>query len=304
MKTAVDGSTHGDRIRSLLDGTQDPITFIAPFIKKEALRSLLRVIPKDTTLRCVTRWLPREVAAGVSDPEIFEELEQRGSFTLTLVDNLHAKLYIVGDQCLAGSANLTLSGLGDVDNGNIEVLLRTTIHNPDIAATLAAIRKAERPASRHIAEAARALADKYVPSLTAHLDPIPWFPHSRRVENVYRFYSQPPDSEQFLTTSDRMLLADIANTNMGTGLSDTLFRKQIRALLQTIPLAASLLDNDSDITLTKADALPHLTLLENDNIGRNDLWIAFVNWMVFFFPGQVMKQEITEIALRRAQRIS
>ena len=76
-------------------------------------RSLLDVIPTATHLHCVTRWLPQEVAAGVSDPEILDMLEERGNFTLSLVDRLHAKLYIAGERCLAGSANVTLAGLGE-----------------------------------------------------------------------------------------------------------------------------------------------------------------------------------------------
>ena len=58
----------------------------------------------------MTRWLPREIAAGVSDPEILDVLEERGNFTLTLVDNLHAKIYVADENCLVGSSNVTLSG--------------------------------------------------------------------------------------------------------------------------------------------------------------------------------------------------
>ena len=36
----------------------------------------------------------------------------------------------------------------------------------------------------------------------------------------------------------------------------------------------------------------------------NDLWLAFVNWMAYFFPDQVMKQQIAEVALRRAQLLN
>ena len=83
--------TQGTLIRGLFRDTEGDVAIIAPFIKVGALSSLLEVIPPTVNVRCVTRWLPREVSAGVSDPEIIGVLEQRGNFTLSLVDNLHAK---------------------------------------------------------------------------------------------------------------------------------------------------------------------------------------------------------------------
>ena len=104
------GGTQGDRIRALFKSATDKVVVIAPFMKVDALRSLLEVIPSRTHIRCVTRWLPREVAAGVSDPEILTELEKRGNSALSLVDRLHAKLFIAGDRCLAGSVKPWVSG--------------------------------------------------------------------------------------------------------------------------------------------------------------------------------------------------
>ena len=77
----------------------------------------------------------------------------------------------------------------------------------------------------------------------------------------------------------------------------------MQELLQTIPLANTLLETEDDLTLTKADAHAYLTVRVTKDIQPNDLWTAFVNWMVCYYPRQVVKQEITEIALRRAQRI-
>ena len=53
--------------------------------------------------------------------------------------------------------------------------------------------------------------------------------------------------------------------------------------------------------LTRADASSWLEMIAGDEFSTGDLWIAFVNWMVFFFSAQVMKQEIAEVALRRAR---
>ena len=56
-----------------------------------------------------------------------------------------------------------------------------------------------------------------------------------------------------------------------------------------------------DTTLTRLDAMSHLELLADNEYTTHDLWVSFVNWMVCFFPMDVMMQEITEVALRRAR---
>ncbi len=295
----VSGS-QGDRIRALFEKATDGVTIIAPFIKVDALRSLLKVIPSHAHIRCVTRWFPQEVAAGVSDPEIFEELEERGNSNLSLVDRLHAKLFIVGERCLAGSANVTLAGLGEgVDRNNIEVLVETTTADPGISATLNEISQAERPATTLLADNVRRLADSITGETTSEIDRNAlWFPRSRRPEEAHRFYTQPP--KKHVRAVDRILLADLARCNVSPGLEEQEFRTLIRSLLAAIPIARILLDATEDMMLTRADSHSFLETVGGDEFSTNDLWLAFVNWMVHFFPDQVIKQEIAEVALRRA----
>jgi len=291
-------------IRTLFEGSTEPVTIVAPFIKRGALQSLLKAIPSTTFVRCVTRWLPHEIAAGVSDPEIVADLQEHGSYSLTLVDKLHAKLYIAGDRCLVGSANVTVSGLGDSDDSNIEVLVSAMIDNPGVQATLAAISESERAATQEIAEWTRLLAGSIEPGTSSQVHRGPWFPRSRRAQDSYRLYTQiPVPREQYLGAAEVLLLSDIAHTNVLPGLTEDQFRGEIRSLLRSVPLARKFLDSSKDITLTKADAQAHLALLATEDTTTSDLWEAFVNWMTHYFPNQVMKQEITEVALRRAQRI-
>ena len=297
----VDGDTQGRRIRALFENTDDDVSIIAPFIKVDALRSLLEVVPSETHLRCVTRWLPKEVAAGVSDPEILDVLEKRGNFSLSLVDTLHAKLYIAGDRCLVGSANVTHAGLGERgDSNNIEILVDTTIDDPGVAQTLGEISKTERPATKDIAQITRRLAD----SLSASASSIAaieilWSPVSRRPQDAYLLYTQPPSG--FTTAADRTLLNDLAKANLQPGLEEDKFRSAIRSLLQAIPIAENFLKITEDTTLTFADTHSYFKEIAGDQFSANELWLAFVEWMAYFFNDQVMRQEITEIALRRAQ---
>ena len=293
--------TQGARIRTLFENAENQVAVIAPFIKVNALRSLIEVIPAHAHLRCVSRWLPREIAAGVSDPEILDLLETRGNFSLSLVDRLHAKLYIAGDRCLAGSANVTLAGLGEGGDGsNIEVLVETTIDEPGITATLEAIARYERVATRDMARAARRLAESVTTSAVSPGAPdTHWFPGSRRPERAYEFYTRPPSG--FVGVADQVLLADLARSNLSPGLEEGEFRDAIRSLLRSIPLAEALLVASEDTTVTRAEASSWLEPISGDELSPNDLWIAFVNWMAYFFSDRVMKQEIAEIALRRAR---
>lgn len=297
----MDGDTQGARIRALFERADGEVAVIAPFIKVDALRSLLEVIPVGLHLRCVTRWLPREIAAGVSDPEILDLLKVRGNFSLSLVDRLHAKLYIAGDRCLVGSANVTLSGLGEVGEGsNIEVLVESTINNPEIGATLEAIAQSERAATVSMARTVRYLADSLANSATPAVEPdVSWFPRSRRPDQAYGFYAQSPNG--FVRAADQVLLADLASSNLPPGLDEHEFKDAIRSLLAAIPPAKTLLEASEDMTLTRADASSWFEMIAGDDFSANDLWIAFVNWMVHFFPDWIMKQEIAEVALRRAR---
>ena len=292
--------TQGDRIRALFRNVEGRVEIIAPFIKTGALKSLLEVVPTDIHLRCVTRWLPREIAEGVSDPEILNILEERGNFTLTLVDNLHAKIFIADENCLAGSSNVTFSGLGEAaDESNIEILITSTIHDPGVATALAGVAQVERLATRVQAEVARRLADSFLSIPDPNASETYWFPRGRRPERAYRLYSQPPDG--YIMEADQRLLNDLAGFNLQPGYSKDEFHKKIRILLAEIPLAAAVLNATEDTTLTLPEAVSQIESLAVDGFTPSELWLSFVNWMAYFYPDQVMKHEIAEVALRRAR---
>lgn len=94
---------------------------------------------------------------------------------------------------------------------------------------------------------------------------------------------------------------DLAKANLQPGLEEDKFRSAIRSLLQAIPIAENFLKITEDTTLTFADTHSYFKEIAGDQFSANELWLAFVEWMAYFFNDQVMRQEITEIALRRAQ---
>ena len=68
-------------------------------------------------------------------------------------------------------------------------------------------------------------------------------------------------------------------------------------------MCRELLGTTEDKTFTRADAHLFLEEISGEDISTRDLWLAFVNWVAYFFPDKVMIQEISEVALRRAQPI-
>ena len=301
MASTSEDSTAGQRIRALFQNAGNA-TIVAPFIKVDALRSLLQAVPDHIPMTCVTRWLPREVAQGVSDPEALEVLSDRTNATLFLVDRLHAKLYIADNRCLVGSANVTFAGFGEnARSGNIEALVETTADNPDIADTLANIHHEAILATQAMADAVRRLADSLCPSdMPSDLSTEPtWFPVSRHPENAYQMYVSPPTG--YLRTTDRRLLADIAKSNVRPGLSEALFRETIRRQLNAMPMSRPVLDASRDSLFTRQDADKFIESITTEDWSATDIWIAFVRWMAYFFSDKVASQEVSEIALRRAQ---
>ena len=81
------------------------------------------------------------------------------------------------------------------------------------------------------------------------------------------------------------------------------FRTAIRSLLAAIPVANILLEGTEDITVTRADANSYLETIAKEISSAADLWISFVQWMEHFFADKVIRQEIAEVALRRAQAL-
>jgi PLD-like domain len=288
----------GEQIRELLKSSTTNVSIIAPFIKTNSFKAILEVIPNEVFIKCVTRWLPNEIASGVSDPEVIYLLEERGNFSLTLADKLHAKIYISDDnRCLTGSANVTQPGLGEANgDNNIEILVETTTSDVNISNTLHAISLIERPATHLEAEKARRLADSL--KNTAIKTEYFWFPKSKKAEKAYSFYCSPPKN---VFAVDHILLNDIADAKLPNGLNENEFNITVRSLLYQIPLAKSLLDGEKDMMLKQSDAFPILQLTAGSEYTKFDLWLSFVNWISFFYSDCLITQEVTEIALRRAQ---
>src|SRR4051812_7869721 len=123
----------GDRLLRLVEGADGLVILAAPFMKGHALERVLERVPTASDLVCVTRWRLEELAAGVSDLEVWPLLIRRGRSRLLLRHELHAKYYRAGPRCLVGSANLTGAALGWSAKANLELLIELGAEDVQLA---------------------------------------------------------------------------------------------------------------------------------------------------------------------------
>ncbi len=114
----------GDDILELVKAANDRIVIAAPYIKSQALRWLLDAIPETVfECVCVTRWLFEDIASGVCNLEILDDIAWARGRRLLMHPHLHAKYYSNGRDSLVVSANPIARGLGWHTPSNVELLV-------------------------------------------------------------------------------------------------------------------------------------------------------------------------------------
>ncbi len=122
----------GNELLNLCAEANQEILLVAPFIKASVLERLLNQTSADVSLKCITRWFPEEIVAGVSDLEVWNLIENHPNSSLWLRPDLHAKYYRIDNRCLVGSANLTNKALGWSNCPNLELLVTLSADEPTV----------------------------------------------------------------------------------------------------------------------------------------------------------------------------
>jgi hypothetical protein len=291
----------GEQVRELLGSATDRCFVVAPFIKTRALEYLLEVIQPDCQLVCITRWLPADVAAGVSDTEIFEIIEGRDNYELRLLDDLHAKLFAGDTACLVGSANVTLKGLGLLPRSNTELLVESSTTDDSVDAFIKLVQSRSRPATAEEARQVERLAEELraVERRPAERDTF-WFPTTTRPDRAYEWYHAATEVGH-RTPVERETLRDLARAGMPPGQSKEQFYESVESkLLEITPIAAHLGAPDGEPPLGRSaleqDMKPLVTAgLVGDT---EQVWNALVAWVNHFVAG-LYQQPGGEFVLRR-----
>ncbi len=284
----------GERLKTLLKKAHVRVILCAPFIKADVLKTILPIIPTNIPVQIFTRWRATEVAAGVSDLEVLQIVNERPHTELRLLNDLHAKLYLADDLCLVGSANLTASALGWAKNSNVELLVPAKSIDPDIVNLLQRLDTAEIATIEihsKIEELANALkmtkheeGEKMAGDSSVHQ--VTWLPRCAAPDKLYEIYSN-PETTVVVSGTKEDGLADLKDLHIQPGLSEKVFKTRVRDTLLQIPAFAGIIDivpqglSDTDGIERIKEARPDL--IEQDVRAQ---WRIVREWIGIFFEDQ------------------
>lgn len=280
-----------ERLRALLSNAQQSALLCAPFIKARTLSVLLAAIPKTVSIHVITRWKAEEVAAGVSDLEVFEIVNDRSRTTLSLLDNLHAKLYLADEHGFVGSANLTASALGWAERSNIEILVPVTRQTTEVRRLLAQL-EAAIPATFALRSEVASQAGKLVTVTLAEgskirgdeaLREVAWLPSCATPERLYGIYA---NSEYPAVVEDTRTdaLADLHELQVPDGMKRELFVQTIRDALRLMPAFRGFLDRAPGGITDHAGISAVAGLRPSLSQGQtSDQWHIVREWIKAFF---------------------
>jgi hypothetical protein len=276
----------GDILIEHLAAARSRVLLCAPFIKTRVLQALLSRIGPSVSLHVVTRWLPEEVAAGVSDLEVLDIVAARAGASLALLDRLHAKLYVADNGVLAGSANLTATALGWCSRPNLEILTTLSISDVAVARCLEEL-NAARPATEAERQRVRALADKLPVARMPAAQEVdgnsvgPWLPRLAAPQRLFAAYLQ---SARDRLTVEALAAADhdLQALDLPASLGEVAFKRAVASRFAAMPnVARILVAAASDLTDADGVALIREIHPDSDQPAESN-WQVVREWMTYF----------------------
>ncbi len=276
----------GDLLVEHVQRARVSVLLCAPFIKVGVAKRLLAGIQADVNVEIVTRWHAEEVAAGVSDLEVFELAAARPRTTLRLLDNLHAKLYLSDDKLLAGSANLTATALGWCDDPNLELLVEIPADSDAVTRCRAGL-SAARLATAKERDAIQALVN--------NMDRLPmpdgrmvnealvglWLPRLAAPERLFAAYT-PSARERLTASAVEAADHDLSALAIFPGLNESAFRAEVADRFSTMPAIVTILAAaQSDLTDASAAGLIQ-TMGEDVGMTPVARWQIVREWLTYF----------------------
>jgi hypothetical protein len=312
----------GTQLEQLCAAGRRNILLVAPFVKAHTLERLLGQVAAEVAVRCVTRWRPEEIVAGVSDLEVWPLLRDRVQSSLWLHPDLHAKFYRADDTCLIGSANITGTALGWSPNPNLELLIPIHAEHSivqsfeeilsqeciqvdeslfqQMSQIVALIKQDSANLPRFVHE------QRDVPYEIASSEPIvpasQWLPKLRQPADLYLAYTQRYD--ELTTVSRANAASDLQAVPVPPGLSRPAFEAYVGMLLLQKPILRQV---DRFLTQPQRfgavrDLLARLPCSTIPEFDPTHAWQTLMRWLLYFLP-----QRYTRIPSRHSevlQRVS
>ncbi|MEQ8166369.1 MAG: phospholipase D family protein [Alphaproteobacteria bacterium] len=288
----------GDGILELVTAATDRVVIAAPYIKSPTLRRLLDAVPETVSeCICVTRWLPEDIASGVCDLEILDDIAGARGGRLLVHPHLHAKYYSNGRDCLVGSANLTARGLGWHTPSNVELLVALPAEFEGLAEWEYGLLGSAVQATEELRDRIRRQADALKQDETPRRLPeveddaaieaeqtlwVPQCPTPDRLWQVYRGRG----ADTMVSSAFEAAQADLAALSPPQGLTQDLFTAYVAGILKQMPLLAEI-DKLAAAGLTDTKAYEFLADSLGGTVAEEDhaqIWRVVKLWLVHFFP--------------------
>lgn len=286
----------GDQLETLARLAKKDLLLVAPFVKLTALQQILSHASPDVSIRIVTRWRVDEIAAGVSDLEIWELVSSRPKTFLWLRSDLHAKYYCADNvQALIGSANLTNAALGWSQQSNLELL----IESPALMEFEEELFRGTAQVDESIYQHIKQIIDEMpkiqfiVPfttglSLDDTVDELngvsieSWLPSLRHPEKLYVAYLGKVN--QLGTGSRVSAESDLQILNVPPNLDKTQFESYVGVQLLQMPIVRKVDDFVGEPQRFGAvrDYLRSLPCAEREDFDADIGWQTLMRWMKYF----------------------
>lgn len=292
-KTTADAAL-GDHLVKTVAESEGEVLLVAPFIKRAALDRVLADF-HASALRCITRWKPVEIAAGVSDLAAYESIRNSGG-TLWLRSDLHAKYFRGDDQVLVGSANLTAAALGWSTTPNLELLVPLTRLDENAVAF-------EHEVHRHCVLVTDDLYEHFLAAEAEWIDSLPkpphelpiesfgapapdphgWLPQTRQPQDLYRVYVT-TDVDALPRPMRQRASIDLTVLGVPPGLPEPGFNAVVAASLLATTVHHGL-DNLVS-TPQRFGAVRDFLMAELsfDRAAADQAWQTIIRWLRHFLP--------------------
>ena len=301
----------GELVLNVVRAASEDLLIAAPYIKTAALQRVIDSIPScSVSLTCVTRWLPEDIAAGVSDLDIFEQISNYPNGKLLIHPHLHAKYYRADQRCLIGSANLTNRGLGWVTPPNVELLVELPANFEGLSEWEEGLLGAAIPATQELRDHIRLESDKLLANNARFELPDSkdggreeqsvshWVPRCPVPDRLWEVYSGQAHGKM-VTRALEAAQMDLAALGVPAGLPKGLFETYVVGILRYMTM---FMEIDSLAARALPDNEAH-RLLAIHLGGRSphppeEMWRIFKTWLTHFFPEEYRLEVGQEVLVK------
>lgn len=283
-----------DEVGQLVADAHSEVLLIAPFIRSDALRALLRRRRPDVSTTIVTRWRIADLVAGASDLKVLDVARDFDARVL-LRHDLHAKIYVGDAHCLVGSANLTATALGLRSPANLELLIDADRSNQVIVSFLESVMEGCVEATEELRDdMSRLLARLEELDLSPAYDvdgrfsmdyvvPVNWLPRSMNPAELFSVYRG--EIQDVPSAALPTMRAELLELGVVPGMNELEFRAWIAATIRQVPTISEtlvLLDTIGGVDEATVLSIVDRTGADLEDMSASDFLRVLERWLSYF----------------------